>query len=61
MTKPVPNFLEILRVLSHYQVDFIVVGGVCAVLQGAPITTFDLDMVHSMFSEPSARGMGTMS
>ena len=47
MAKPVPNFLEILRVLTHYQVDFIVVGGVCAVLQGAPITTFDLDIVHS--------------
>ena len=47
MAKPVPNFLEILRVLTHYQVDFIVVGGVCAVLQGAPIATFDLDIVHS--------------
>ncbi len=29
------------------KVDFIVVGGVCAVLQGAPINTFDLDLVHS--------------
>jgi len=28
-------------------VEFIVVGGVGAVLQGAPITTFDLDIVHS--------------
>lgn len=27
--------------------DFIVVGGVCAVLHGAPLTTFDLDVVHS--------------
>jgi hypothetical protein len=27
-------------------VDFIVVGGVGAVLQGAPISTFDLDRVH---------------
>ena len=26
--------------------DFIVVGGVCAVLHGAPISTFDLDLVH---------------
>jgi hypothetical protein len=28
---------DILRVLVSYQVDFIVVGGVAAVLQGAPI------------------------
>jgi len=28
-------------------VKFIVVGGVSAVLQGAPFTTFDLDVVHS--------------
>jgi hypothetical protein len=61
MAKPVLNFLEILRALTHCQVDFIVVGGVCAVLQGAPITTFDLDMVHSMFSEPSVKGMSMMS
>jgi len=28
-------------------VDFVVVGGVCAVLHGAPVATFDLDVVHS--------------
>ena len=44
---PKPDFLEILKVLSKHEVDFIVVGGVCAVLHGAPITTFDLDIVHS--------------
>ena len=27
--------------------DFIVVGGVCAALHGAPILTLDLDIVHS--------------
>ena len=27
------------------QVEFVVVGGVCAVLNGAPISTFDLDIV----------------
>jgi hypothetical protein len=31
----------------EHGVEFIVVGGVGAVLQGAPITTFDLDIVHS--------------
>ena len=31
--------------------EFLVVGGVGAVLQSAPVTTFDLDIVHS--TEPS--------
>lgn len=33
--------------LVEHEVAFIVVGGVAAVLQGAPISTFDLDIVHS--------------
>jgi hypothetical protein len=36
-------------------VDFIVVGGVAAVLNGAPLTTFDLDVVHSRTPENLAR------
>lgn len=45
-TTPV-DFFAILRTLREYGVDFIVAGGVSAVLQGAPIGTFDLDLVHS--------------
>ena len=41
------DFLEVLRILISRGVEFIVVGGVSAVLQGAPISTFDLDVVHS--------------
>jgi len=37
----------ILAELRRYQVDFIVVGGVAAVLEGVPVNTFDLDVVHS--------------
>lgn len=33
--------------LRAYEVDFIVVGGVCAALHGAPVSTFDLDVVHA--------------
>jgi hypothetical protein len=40
----IPDFLEILKVLSRHKVDFIIVGGVCAVLHGAPVSTFDLDL-----------------
>lgn len=45
--KPKPDFLAILQTLVAHCVDFLVVGGVCAVLHGAPIATFDLDLVHS--------------
>jgi hypothetical protein len=36
-----------LRALSAGDVQFIVVGGVAAVLNGAPVNTFDLDIVHA--------------
>jgi len=36
-----------LRALRDAGVDFIVVGGLAAVLNGAPINTFDVDVVHS--------------
>jgi predicted nucleotidyltransferase len=42
-----PDFLGLLRTLAAHRVDFIIVGGVCAVLHGVPVTTFDLDLVHS--------------
>lgn len=47
MGKPSPDFLAILRILCNHAVDFIIVGGVAGVLHGAPISTFDLDVVHS--------------
>ncbi len=37
--------------LKAHGVDFIVVGGVCAALHGAPVATFDLDVVHSRSPE----------
>lgn len=45
------DFLEILKKLKDFQVDFIVVGGVAATLHGAPVATFDLDIVHSRTPE----------
>jgi hypothetical protein len=44
-----------LRVLTEHDVDFIVVGGVSAVLNGAPTVTFDLDVVHARTPENVAR------
>ena len=49
------DFLGILRGLVDHEVEFIVVGGVCAVLHGAPVTTFDLDVVHRRSPENIAR------
>jgi len=46
MIRQPPKFKEALEVLAHHRVDFVVVGGVAAVLGGAPISTFDLDTVH---------------
>jgi len=47
MPESLPDFLEIFGVLCEHEVDFIVVGGLCAVLHGAPINTSDVDIVHS--------------
>jgi hypothetical protein len=51
MPSPSPDFLSLLEELAGRNVDFIVVGGVGAVLQGAPIATFDIDLVHSRAPE----------
>jgi hypothetical protein len=40
------GFAEIFAALKNADVEFIVVGGVAAVLQGAPITTLDLYIVQ---------------
>jgi predicted nucleotidyltransferase len=55
MPDPVPDFESILMALDSEGVEFIVVGGVCAVLHGAPVSTFDLDLVISRTSENLAR------
>lgn len=41
----------LLKGLSKARVEFILVGGVAAVIQGAPVTTFDLDIVHRQTDE----------
>ena len=46
MTKP--DFGCLLRALTEHGVDFLVVGGVGAILQGVNLSGFDLDIVHSM-------------
>jgi len=45
----------LLRVLAEHDVSFLVVGGVCAVIHGAPVSTFDLDIVPERSGENVAR------
>ncbi len=49
------NFLEQLKVLVRHEIDFIVVGGVAAVFEGAPIVTLDLDIVYERSPENNPR------
>jgi hypothetical protein len=44
---PTVDFLSAIRALSTGGVRFVVVGGVAAVLNGAPVSTFDLHIVHA--------------
>jgi predicted nucleotidyltransferase len=55
MRVPSLDFLALLKTLDEHKVDFIIVGGVSAVLHGSPITTFDLDLLHSRAPENISR------
>ena len=46
-TKTVPRFVDLFRLLARHDVEVIVVGATAAVLQGAPVATFDIDLVHA--------------
>jgi hypothetical protein len=43
---PRTSFLGLLRVLLRHGIEFLVVGGVAAQLEGAPILTLDLDILY---------------
>jgi hypothetical protein len=45
------NLGAILEGLLQADIDFILVGGLAAVVQGAPVTTMDVDIVHSQSPE----------
>ncbi|MGA2606177.1 MAG: hypothetical protein ABSH01_01815 [Terriglobia bacterium] len=60
MAKPIVDYLAILKTLRSHGVDLVVVGGVCAVLHGAPLATFDLDVVHSREPHNLARLMAAL-
>lgn len=50
-----PKFLDILERLVRREVEFILVGGVAAILEGAPVSTLDLDIVFDPAEENRRR------
>ena len=46
MTETAADTENILAVLRRHGVRFVLVGGIAAVVEGAPLTTFDIDVVH---------------
>lgn len=49
--KTEPDLSAILEGLAEADVRFILVGGLAAVVQGAPVTTMDVDIVHDRSAE----------
>ncbi len=50
-----PDLGAILEGLIEAGIEFILVGGLAAVVQGAPVTTMDVDIVHKQSSENIAK------
>ena len=58
---PSARFLSILQTLAEYSVEFILVGGVAGVIHGAPVTTFDVDIVHRRTSSNIAKLLAALT
>jgi len=49
------DFFAILSAFNRASVEVVLVGGLSAVLSGVPVTTYDVDLVHSREPENVAR------
>lgn len=49
------SFRHLIESLLRHEVEFVVVGGVAAVLHGAPVTTFDLDALFRVSEKNAER------
>lgn len=49
------NFTQILEILARHEVEYVVVGGLAAVLHGAPILTMDIDALIRVSEDNAAR------
>lgn len=61
MQTETPDFLALLEVLVSHGVQFVIVGALSAVLQGAPVMTFDLDIVHLRSEDNVDRLLGVIA
>jgi len=52
---------DVIRILVEHEVEFVIVGGMAAVLQGAPVNTFDLDVVYDRSPENVQRVLYALS
>jgi predicted nucleotidyltransferase len=48
-------FRELLKRLKDHDVEFIVIGGLAAILQGAPVATYDVDVCAPMSDDNVAK------
>lgn len=55
------SFREILELLNKHHVEYVVIGGVAAVIHGAPVTTFDLDALVRVSEENAERLLAAFS
>lgn len=55
------DLVAILRALDTAGVEFVIVGALAASLQGAPLVTFDIDVVHRRTVDNVARLMTALS
>jgi hypothetical protein len=55
-----PSFVPLLAALNEHGVEYFVVGALAAVLQGAPVVTFDVDIVHRRTPDNVERLLGAL-
>jgi hypothetical protein len=55
-----PDLQSILEALASNEVEFLVIGGMAAVAQGVPITTFDLDICYRRSPKNHERLVATL-
>lgn len=58
---PTPRLESLIDRLSAEGVEFVIIGGAAAMIQGAPVLTLDLDIVHRCTSENAARLLRVLS
>ena len=58
---PEGRYRATIRALVEGQVEFVLVGGLAAVINGAPVNTFDVDVVHSRDSGNIARLLAVLA